>query len=623
MKNLFESKYRDHIIGLLLWLGIFTAYLQTIASTVEFIDSGELATVPYVLGIAHPTGYPLWTLIAHIFSSLPIAKEEIMRLNIFSAFITACAAVIFYYAMLFLLRVESDEDAPLLIFIPAVFSALTLAFSQTFWDQSTSIEVYALHVFLLCSTILFFAKAVFLYINTQVLDQRLWWLFAFTLGLSFTNHLTTILLAPAFLYLYFSAFGFSKGAFRQILILAFPFALGLSVYLYFPIRAVQHPVLNWGYPATLERIFWHISGKQYRIWMFSSSDVTAKQWKHFVEALPMEFYYAPLLLSALGIWRLIVHNRRLFAFILLLFAGCILYTINYDIKDIDSYFLLAYISIAMLAGFGIVEAGSLFKTLWGSIAVIAFLAAVLIAEISVNWSEVDASDNHLVEDYTANILTNLEPNAIIISYQWDYFIAASYYFQYVRHVRDDVIVIDKELLRRSWYFMQMEKNHPAIYKKSKRDIESFLEELDKFEHDKPYDPAVIEAKYNQMIDGFIDHNVDSVAIYVTAEIEPHLASHYLRVPEGFAFRLYRDSTYHPVRFPTISYHPYHKANIYTQQIHHMYTSMLVQRAVYEEGQGKMDFAQRYARKAYEINPNGATAQFLQRLTGSPQYSRGR
>lgn len=623
MTNLFENKYRDHIVGLLLYLGVFAAYLQTIASTVDFIDSGELATVPSVLGIAHPTGYPLWTLVAHVFSTMPIAKEEIVRLNIFSAFITAGAAVMLFYVMLFLLRVDNDEDNSLLIFVPAVFSALTLAFSQTFWEQSTSVEVYALHLFLICATILFFARAVFLYINTQAFDQRLWWIFAFTLGLSFTNHLTTILLAPAFLYLYFSAFGFSKEAFRQIGILALPFALGLSVYLYFPIRTVQQPTLNWGYPATLERIFWHISGKQYRIWMFSSSDVMAKQWKHFVEALPAEFYYAPLLISALGLWRLIVHNRRLFVFILILLAGCILYTVNYDIKDIDSYFLLAYISIAMLAGFGIVEAGSLFKTLWSTIAVTAILAGVIIAEISANFPEVDASDNHLVEDYTMNILTNLEPNAIIISYQWDYFIAASYYFQYVKHVREDVTVIDKELLRRSWYFMQMGKNHPAIYEKSKRDIDSFLEELDKFEHDTPYDPAVIEAKYNHMIDGFIDHNVDSVAVYVTPEIEPHLASHYLRVPEGFAFRLYRDSTYHPVRFPTISYHPYHKANLYTQQIHHFYTSMLAQRALYEESQGKMDFAQRYARKAYEINPSPATAQFLQRLTISPQYSRGR
>ena len=87
MKSFLESKYRDHAVAAALWLTVFLVYLQTIARTVGFIDSGELATVPYVLGIAHPTGYPLWTLVTHIFSHLPIAKEEIVRLNIFCALV--------------------------------------------------------------------------------------------------------------------------------------------------------------------------------------------------------------------------------------------------------------------------------------------------------------------------------------------------------------------------------------------------------------------------------------------------------------------------------------------------------------------------------------------------------
>jgi len=56
------------------------------------------------------------------------------------------------------------------------------------------------------------------------------------------------------------------------------------------------------------------------------------------------------------------------------------------------------------------------------------------------------------------------------------------------------------------------------------EIESFLEELYKFEHETPYNPAVIEARYNRMIDSFIDHNIDSVPVYVTSEIDltlPH------------------------------------------------------------------------------------------------------
>ena len=88
----------------------------------------------------------------------------------------------------------------------------------------------------------------------------------------------------------------------------------------------------------------------------------------------------------------------------------------------------------MFAGFGALEAGMIFKKIAGKIAFGTILLAVVIAELSANWPEVDASSNYLVHDYTATILDNLKPNAIIISYQWDYFVAASYYFQYVKHV---------------------------------------------------------------------------------------------------------------------------------------------------------------------------------------------
>ncbi|MGA7161293.1 MAG: DUF2723 domain-containing protein [Bacteroidota bacterium] len=613
MKPFPGKKYRDHIVALTLWLTVFVIYLQTIATTVGFIDGGELATVPYVLGIAHPTGYPFWTLVTHIVTMLPIAKEEIVRLNIFSALATSSAATIFFYVMLLLLRSARKPQDPFHSIIPALFSSLVLAFSRTFWDQSTSIEVYAFHLLLLNATLLFFLRAIFTFIEERVIDQHKWLLFAFTLGLSFTNHLTTILLAPGFLFLYFSVFKLSKEGMRQILILAVPFILGLSVYVYFPIRAVQQPILNWGYPATLERIFWHVSGKQFSVWMFSSSAAAAKQWDHFLNAVPVEFYYVPLLFSIVGAWWLLLRERRIFVFIFLLLAGCIAYTINYDIKDIDSYFLLAYVSLAMFAGFGAFEAGVMIKKNWGKIAVTAILLTVAIAELTANWPEVDESSDYLVQDYTASLLANLKPNAVVLSYQWDYFVSASYYFQYVKHIRDDVTVIDKELLRRSWYYLQMKKNHPILYEKSKNEIESFLEELYKFEHDIPYDPAVIEARYNRMIDSFIDYNIDSVAVYVTGEIEPHLASHYHRIPEGLAFRLYKDSTYHPLDFPTILYRPFPRNDLYSRQIRTMYTGMLAQRAEYEASYGRTELAQRYAKKAFEIEPNALTVQLLQRL----------
>ena len=111
-----------------------------------------------------------------------------------------------------------------------------------------------------------------------------------------------------------------------------------------------------------------------------------------------------------------------------------------------------------------------------------------------------------------------------------------------------------------------------------------------------------------MIDSFIDHNIDSVAVYVTSEIESHLASHYRRVPEGLAFRLYKDSLYHQIDFPTLAYRPYRKKDMYTRQIQSMYSTMLMQRAMVEKSFGKIDLAQRYARKAYEIQTGALTGQ---------------
>jgi len=614
MKSLLDHKYRDHIVAGLLWLIVFGVYLQTLARTVGFIDSGELATVPYVLGIAHPTGYPLWTLLTHFFVSLPVASEEIVRLNIFCAFAASAAAAIFFYVMLSLLRCGQDSSDPFSVLASAAFSALALAFSQTFWDQSSSIEVYGLHLFLVCATLLFFLRAILPLVNGVLVDLRRWWLFAFTLGLCFSNHLTTILLAPAFLFLFFSVFRLRAEGFRLIASLILPFALGLSVYLYLPIRAGENPLLSWGHPTTLERILWHVSGKQFRVWMFSSTDAAAKQWKHFVDAVPNEFFYIPILFSLLGAWRLLRQNKRIFGFLGLLLVGCVAYSINYDIHDIDSYFLLAYISLAMFAGFGAFEAIRWMRSLSGRIAFAVILAGVVGAEVSANWVEDDASGNYLVEDYTKNILSNLEPNSIILSYQWDDFVSASYYLQYVKRMRTDVTVIDKELLRRSWYFMQIQKNHPSLYERSKNEIVGFLAELDKFEHDVPYDPAAIEARYNTMINSFADHNIDSVPVYVTPEIERHLFAHYVRVPEGLSYRLYKDTVYHPFNFPTLVYRPYRKQDSYTEQLNNFYVMMLTQRAQYEDMHGKKDLALRYLQKAYEIVPNARTRQVLERYS---------
>src|SRR3990172_6547598 len=78
----------------------FLVYLTTLCPTVSFTDAGELATVATTLGIAHPTGYPLFTLLGRLAVMIPSAGEEIVRLNLLAAVLTAASAGVFLQLIL-------------------------------------------------------------------------------------------------------------------------------------------------------------------------------------------------------------------------------------------------------------------------------------------------------------------------------------------------------------------------------------------------------------------------------------------------------------------------------------------------------------------------------------------
>ncbi|MCX6138183.1 MAG: DUF2723 domain-containing protein [Ignavibacteriales bacterium] len=582
MNSLLRRFTTVHSGTVAVFLVSFMVYLQTMARSLGFIDGGELATIPLILGIAHPSGYPLFTLLGRLFSLLPLAQEPVVQMNLFSAFLTAAAAAIFFRLTIILLTPAQKRARPSpAVLIAATTAALMLAFSQTFWDQSAHVEVYSLHLVLLMLSILTFVLAIENDNGGSAFTQREWLIFGFVLGLSFTNHLTTILLAPGFLYQYFVTRRLSKQTFRHIFQLAIPFLAGLSLYLYFPIRASQQPVLNWGNPVTLEKIWWHIGAKQYRVWMFSSSEVMSRQFNYFLSTISIEFFYFPLILAVIGAGFLLLRDRRRFLFLFLLAAGCVAYAVNYDIHDIDSYFLLAYVVVAVFAAFGVHEIVSRIKDRKALIGTAIALALLVGAEASVNRDSADEHSNYLVEDYSRTILSSVQPNALILSFQWDYFVAGSYYLQIIKHERPDVVIIDKELLRRSWYFKQLENNHPEVYNRSKAEIELFLAELFKFEHDLPYEAGAIESRYNDMINSFFDKNKSDRPLYVTSEIEQHLAAGYQRAPEGLLFRLYDDSLYHPYAPRPITIRPYAHTDKYTTQLYGLIRLMLNHREMYD------------------------------------------
>ena len=77
----------------------FVLYLLTIAPSVIQIDTGELAAVQCTLGIAHPTGYPLFTILGYVFSLLPLPVTKIFQMNLLAAlYCSAAVSSVYFYS---------------------------------------------------------------------------------------------------------------------------------------------------------------------------------------------------------------------------------------------------------------------------------------------------------------------------------------------------------------------------------------------------------------------------------------------------------------------------------------------------------------------------------------------
>jgi hypothetical protein len=112
-------------------------------------------------------------------------------------------------------------------------------------------------------------------------------------------------------------------------------------------------------------------------------------------------------------------------------------------------------------------------------------------------------------------------------------------------------MIEVQLLKRSWYITQLQKNYKELMEKSRDEVAAYAQELYKFEHGLPYDPQVIQQRYMEMLNSFIRNNIGSRPVYVTCEIEKEIGAGYVRIPEGLVFRLSEERRYAPFEMSDI------------------------------------------------------------------------
>ena len=638
----FLKKYYAIITGFI----VFIVYVTTLAPSVVEIDAGELATVQVLLGIAHPTGYPLFTLLGHLFSLIPFHFSKIYQLNLLTAIWCSLAVTVFVYTCKFILDnlivFEFNNKAKLqkeskkgkrkkgedrkrefstpqkaiieepVKYIASISAGLLLGFDRTFWNQGNAVEVYSLQAFLFCLIIFSLLKAYITPIEERGLTKR-WLIFAAILALGFSNHMTTLFVLPATAYLYFDKFRLKTAGIKRLLIMVFLIFLPIfaGIYLYLPIRASQGPVLNWGNPVDFERFFRHVSGWQFQVWFFKSTDVMKKQLGYFFSNLFLEFSIG-ILLCLYGIFSSYLKARKFFIFNVILLLFSLLYASNYDIVDIDSYFLLSYVALSFFALFGIVQIFSKlsFKQYKRSITT-ALIAICILIQLIFNYKENDLKDVYTFEDYSKSTLNSTKPNSIILTYLWDYLVASSYYFQLVEKYRPDVIVIDKELLRRSWYYGQINRQHPGVMDGVKTEVNMFEDALKPFERNEPFDSNLLENLYRKIMTNLISTNADKKDIYISSELVENemqkgefiLPEGYTVVPDNLLFRVVKGKEYVPTSDPNFRIRFPRTRTKYIDFMENAVGTMLARRALYEIQFNKFDRAKIYIKKIKEEFPN--------------------
>ena len=445
---------------------LLPVYLLTMSHAVGAADTFEFQVVAPRLGIAHPTGYPLYLLLGKGFSLLPLGTVA-WRLNLASAvFATLAAAVVFRLALDLLRR-------PL----AALAGALALGLAPVYWSQAIVAEVYALHALVAAGALWLMARlsadrrppTADRPVRQGSLPDRRKQVVAlmFVIGLGLTNHLTTVFLLPpaglaVALRLLRDGHEGRRLAVRPLLRFlpaALAFLLPLLLYLYLPLR---WQAVN-GEPMGAARFVDWVAGGRFQgalQWLAWLRDPA--RWGIVGRLLRDAWGWAYLALAAGGLLWLLRREWRAALVLLVAAAGFAFYALNYYVPDLAVFLIPTHVVIAVFVAAGVaggmwVGEEALAKTqrapseetkflrrnsVSGIVAPLVFLLALLplLAAVGGRWSAVDQSADDGGEPWARGVLSlPLARGAAVLADSEK--IAPLYYLQQIEGLRPDLDIM--------------------------------------------------------------------------------------------------------------------------------------------------------------------------------------
>ena len=477
--------------------GVLLLYVLTLAPTTQLWDAPEYMAAAHALGIPHPPGNPLFSLLAHVWGLLPFAADYGARINLFAA-TTSAAAAGFWFLI---------ADRWLRPIAPGVWSRRLLAAAGvivgatafTVWNQSVVNEkVYT--VSLLSITLVLWLAIRWADHPAGERPDRWLILITYLLVLTSANHQMGLLVAPAVLLVVARTDLRAMLNPRIIALALVAAALAGSVYLFLPIRAHLDPYLNegdprtwaalrdvllraqYGKPALLQRQA--DLGGQLAMWAQYFTWQWGRDLSQGAAAVLAGAFGALGLLGAWRHWKAEPRQAAVMTTLMVTVTIALIFYLNFkygfseapgrdvarEVRDRDYFFIVSF------SGWGVWVAMGLAALMEGVAALLperagpperrwAFatpLLLVALVPLCTNRLSAPRRGETLARDYAVDLLQSVDPYAIVVT-AGDNDTFPLWYAQEVEGVRRDVTVLVTSLGNTNWYLRQLNQRPLATF----------------------------------------------------------------------------------------------------------------------------------------------------------------
>ncbi|XP_074440327.1 protein O-mannosyl-transferase TMEM260 [Larus michahellis] len=448
-------------------------YTATLPPALPGGDAGELITAAYELGVAHPPGYPLFTLLAKLATGLLPLGSPAFRVNLLCGFLGAAAASCLFYTVF---RLSGS-------YAGGILAAGVFSFSRLTWQWSIAAEVFSLNnlfVGLLMALTVRFEEA-----STAKERSKISKLGAFCCGLSLCNQHTIVLYIACIVpWVLSRLFGKTELSLGHLLKLGLCFLAGLLPYLYLPASSyLNRARWTWGDQTTFQGFLTHFLREEYGTFNLAKSKTGSSMREMLVFQLAQMKSELSLPVLALALMACVstalpIKQQKspviwLFAGMLCLYSLFFAWRANLDITKplflgvVERFWLQSSAVVAVLAGLGLAALASVGNAVLEASRAMPWMEwlsalALVTSQIWANYSACDQSNNYVVDKFARNLLSSMPTGAVILL-RGDLPGNALRYLHYCEGMRPDITLVDQEMMTYEWYLPKLAKHLPGVY----------------------------------------------------------------------------------------------------------------------------------------------------------------